>query len=71
MKIRYIIQGFANRDWLQKLQLIEKSKNPKVYSTLKTVLEFKASLIAASFAKKEEIHFALYVKNIQPISVGV
>jgi hypothetical protein len=51
--------------------LIRKANNLKVCSTLKTVLEFKASLIAARFAKKEEIRFALYVKNIQPISVGV
>ena len=51
--------------------MLRKANNLQVYSTLKTVLEFKASLIAVKFAKKEEIHFALYVKNIQPISVGV
>jgi hypothetical protein len=51
--------------------LLRKANNLQVCSTLKAVLEFKASLIAAEFAKKEEIRFALYVKNIQPISVGV
>jgi hypothetical protein len=35
----------------------------------KAVLEFKASLIAASQAEKET--FLLIIKNIQPISVGV
>jgi len=39
--------------------------------TLKNLLEFKALLIAAKLERKEEILIFRFLKNIQPISVGV
>lgn len=38
---------------------------------LKSLLEFKALLIAAGFERKEVILIFRFLKNIQPISVGV
>ena len=50
-------------------------KKQKIFdSSSKTVLEFKASLIAARFAKERRFRSDLFCgvfKNIQPISVGV
>jgi hypothetical protein len=42
-------------------------------SALKVVLEYKASLIAAKAVKREKLVLCFYgfIKNIQPISVGI
>jgi hypothetical protein len=54
-----------------------KRKNEKFDGALKTVLEFKAQLIAAKSVEKKKKSFgsdlisARILKNIQPISVGV
>ena len=51
-----------------------RGKKRKFDSSSKTVLEFKASLIAAKFAKQRRFRSDLFCgvfKNIQPISVGV
>ena len=72
-----IIEGFAESEtrfdsvanWMG-----FRTKAKKEFDGLeKIVLEFKASLIAASSAKRdlEGSMFAEFVKNIQPISVGV
>ena len=50
-KNRYIIQGFADRRWCCKVLDLIGDKSKKVFKkfdgSLKTVLEFKAQLIAA------------------------
>lgn len=52
--------------WLK----VERQITTKFDRTLKTLLEFKASLIAASREEKRNLIF-WFLKNIQPISVGV
>ena len=53
VKNRYRIQGFARWRWLLQVAGIAKTgeKTKSFDSSSKTVLEFKASLIAAGFAK--------------------
>ena len=53
VKNRYRIQGFARWRWLLQVAGVAKTerKNESFDSSSKTVLEFKASLIAARFAK--------------------
>jgi len=53
VKSRYRIQGFARWRWLLQVAGVAKTgeKTKSFESFLKTVLEFKASLIAARFAK--------------------
>ena len=60
----------AGSDWW----VSRKNSSQKFDGTFKTVLEFKASLIAAKLVEKEdssEAFSARFIKNIQPISVGV
>ncbi|MDR6151912.1 hypothetical protein QF021_000001, partial [Acidovorax delafieldii] len=54
VKNRYRIQGFARWRWLLQVAGVAKTgwrENKSFDSSSKTVLEFKASLIAARFAK--------------------
>ena len=53
LKNRYRIQGFARWRWLLQVAGVAKMKrkNKSFDSSSKTVLEFKASLIAAGFAR--------------------
>jgi hypothetical protein len=68
MKKRATMQGSAEEKRCRSLVL--KDRRNLIATTLKTVLEFKASLIAAS--QKQERNSSLRIlKNIQPISVGV
>ena len=76
-KKRVIIEGFAESetrfDSGIELRCVSKKSEKKFDGLEKIVLEFKASLITASSAKigSKEFVFAAFVKNIQPISVGV
>ena len=72
-----IIEGFAESekrfDSGIELNWFSKEGEKKFDDLEKIVLEFKASLITASSAKRDSRGwmFAEFVKNIQPISVGV
>ena len=53
--------------------MLQTAKTLKFDRTLKPVLEFKAQLIAAKSGKQRNFggFVILFIKNIQPISVGV
>ena len=78
LKTWYRIQGSAENDATScqaaKRSETESAKTLEVDRTLKNLSEYKASLIAAKASRKRKRDAevdARFVKNIQPISVGV